>query len=219
MFGFIYETRNLINGMLYIGRRNGDPETKRNKAYLGSGKIIKQAFDKYGKENFEKRVLQTCDSFEELVEAELHWLRITDAANSDKYYNLSQYSVGGNQLCGIVSEETRRKMSEAHKGKIVGPPSDETREKLRIANSGKKRTEETKQKMRNRKGQDTLETTERRRASAKNRPPVSDETRTKLRESAKTRPPVSDETRQKMRAAKEAAKLRRQAESLESSFR
>lgn len=43
------------------------------------------------------------------------------------------------------SEETKMKMSQSHKGKIV---SDVTKEKLRLINTGKKHSEETKEKLR-----------------------------------------------------------------------
>ena len=42
------------------------------------------------------------------------------------------------------SEETKRKISESNKGRVV---SSETREKIKLANLGKKRTEETKRKI------------------------------------------------------------------------
>ena len=45
----------------------------------------------------------------------------------------------------IISEETRKKISESHKGKIV---SEKTREKLRITSSGKHHSEKTKEKIR-----------------------------------------------------------------------
>lgn len=46
----IYKTTNKINGKIYVGL-----DTKNNPKYLGSGKIIKFAIKKYGKENFEKK--------------------------------------------------------------------------------------------------------------------------------------------------------------------
>ena len=45
---------------------------------------------------------------------------------------------------GVYSEETRQKMSEAHKGKH---PSEETIRKRSIALKGKKRSEEVKRKI------------------------------------------------------------------------
>ena len=39
----IYKTTNLINGKFYIGK-----DSKNDPNYLGSGKILKKAFKKYG---------------------------------------------------------------------------------------------------------------------------------------------------------------------------
>ena len=52
----IYETTNLINGKTYIGQHE---YKKLYDGYLGSGKILKQAIKKYGKENFFIRYLFT----------------------------------------------------------------------------------------------------------------------------------------------------------------
>lgn len=40
----IYKTTNLINSKIYIGQ-----DSKNNLSYLGSGKLIKQAINKYGR--------------------------------------------------------------------------------------------------------------------------------------------------------------------------
>ena len=54
MYYTIYLIRNNINNKQYIGQHT----TKDlNDNYMGSGKIIKQAFQKYGKENFTKTIL------------------------------------------------------------------------------------------------------------------------------------------------------------------
>jgi len=45
------------------------------------------------------------------------------------------------------SEECRKKMSEAQKGKVKGPLSEEHKEKLRLANVGKTLSEEHKRKI------------------------------------------------------------------------
>jgi hypothetical protein len=63
----IYKITNLINEKYYIGRH----ATKNlNDGYLGSGKGIKNAIAKYGKENFKKEILVFANSAEELWKLE-----------------------------------------------------------------------------------------------------------------------------------------------------
>jgi hypothetical protein len=50
----IYKTTNLINNKIYIGKSNTN-----NSDYLGSGKRLKLAIKKYGKENFKKEMLRS----------------------------------------------------------------------------------------------------------------------------------------------------------------
>ena len=91
----IYETINLVNGKRYIGQdTNDDPN------YLGSGKTLKKAVEKYGRENFRKVILERCNSKEELDEREKHWIRITNAQKSNKYYNIVQGGTGGDNWEG-----------------------------------------------------------------------------------------------------------------------
>lgn len=66
----IYQITNLINGKIYIGKH----ETKiPNDSYMGSGKNIKGAINKYGLENFKKDILFIFNTEEEMnfKEAEL----------------------------------------------------------------------------------------------------------------------------------------------------
>ena len=48
MYGYIYLTTNLLNGKKYIGKHTHS-EFDFEK-YRGSGKVLKEAFNKYGKE-------------------------------------------------------------------------------------------------------------------------------------------------------------------------
>ena len=47
-YGFIYITTNMVNGKRYIGQKKFCDGWK---TYLGSGKLLKEAIKKYGKEN------------------------------------------------------------------------------------------------------------------------------------------------------------------------
>jgi len=88
---FIYLTTNKINNKKYIGycTRNDD-------SYLGSGSLLKEAINKYGKENFERIILENCNSIEELSSAEQKWIKYYNAVESKDFYNLSEGGYGGN---------------------------------------------------------------------------------------------------------------------------
>jgi len=65
----IYLITNLINGKQYVGaEKNGN-----NPEYFGSGKLIIEAIEKFGKENFKKEILidnKYIDNWEECLELE-----------------------------------------------------------------------------------------------------------------------------------------------------
>lgn len=84
----IYKTTNLINGKFYIGK-----DVKNKKTYLGSGKILKQAIDKYGKENFKKEILEYCIDLVHLDEREIYWIDKYNAIENG--YNLTEGGTGG----------------------------------------------------------------------------------------------------------------------------
>lgn len=88
--GIIYRTKNLINGKMYVGS-----DSKNNDNYLGSGKLLNRAIEKYGREHFIKETLETVDDNKNLKEREEYWLKELDCANSDKYYNIVPNYLGG----------------------------------------------------------------------------------------------------------------------------
>lgn len=67
-YGFIYITTNLIDGKRYIGQKKFDSYWK---SYLGSGKHLREAVKKYGKENFSRNIVAIAYSKEELDDAEI----------------------------------------------------------------------------------------------------------------------------------------------------
>jgi group I intron endonuclease len=87
----IYRTTNLINQKFYIGK-----DTHNNPNYYGSGKKMKLAIKKYGKENFKKEILEICETKEQLNEREKYWIEKLNAINEG--YNISLGGDGGDTI-------------------------------------------------------------------------------------------------------------------------
>lgn len=67
MYYIVYRTTNNINNKYYIGCH----KTKNlNDGYIGSGKLLKRAIEKYGKENFIREILYLCKNSDEMFEKE-----------------------------------------------------------------------------------------------------------------------------------------------------
>jgi hypothetical protein len=104
-------TTNLVNGKKYIGRHS-----KEDANYLGSGRLLKQAIAKYGRENFSKQIIEECQTIEQLRECEYYWIAFHDAVNSSEFYNMS-WKTGGFGVGDKHSLETRQFISEKCRGK------------------------------------------------------------------------------------------------------
>lgn len=134
MYGYIYETTNLINGKKYIGQHHSNLF---DKSYYGSGVIIKKAIEKYGIENFEIKLLEECGSKEELNKREIYWINRMNAVKSDSYYNVAKgghYWGKPRKLGYKLSDEAKHKISVANTGRIF---TKEHREKISKNRKGK----------------------------------------------------------------------------------
>ena len=112
--GIIYKTTNLINGKFYVGKdSNNNPE------YLGSGRLLCKAIDKYGRESFVKEIIEEC-SLDIINEREKYWI---SELNAIQYgYNIAEGGIGGDTRKGMddVSYNTwLRNKSEV----LIGKPS------------------------------------------------------------------------------------------------
>jgi hypothetical protein len=91
MFYYLYEIKNNLNGKIYVGvHKTKDMED----GYMGSGKVIRSAIEKYGIENFTKVILETFDDSENMYirEAEV----VTDEfLLREDVYNLRRGGFGG----------------------------------------------------------------------------------------------------------------------------
>jgi group I intron endonuclease len=136
----IYLTTNIINNKKYVGK-----DSNNNPKYLGSGVLLLEEIKKYGKENFQKEILEICNSDEELTLRETYWIQKLNALYSDEYYNLVDYSAGWN-LEKLGEEKYNyvvNKISLAGTG--ISKPTLKTdnirKEKLRKANKGNPKPE------------------------------------------------------------------------------
>ena len=126
MFGYIYETTNLINGKKYIGQKTSRVFLKEE--YLGSGKGIKLAINKYGKENFKVRLIEECNTKEELDNREIYWIDYYNAVKDKNYYNISKGGEHWNLSSEYIIETNKKYQSKKMKGRIyVNKGYDEER--------------------------------------------------------------------------------------------
>lgn len=105
----IYITTCKVNRKFYIGQ-----DSNNNPDYLGSGLLIRKAIKKYGKENFEKIVLQKCASKEELNECEKFWIKKLNATNREIAYNILPGGEGLGNFHNLPIEQ-QKKWKRNHK--------------------------------------------------------------------------------------------------------
>ena len=86
---YIYLTTNIINGKRYIGQRSSNQEPMLD-PYLGSGKYLTRAINKYKKYNFSKQIIEVVKTPEELNEREIYWIKKYNAVEDDNFYNISE---------------------------------------------------------------------------------------------------------------------------------
>lgn len=115
----IYKTTNLLNGKIYIGQdTNNDPK------YMGSGKIIRNAIKKYGKDNFSKEVLEECETIEHLNEREIYWISVFNSTDNKIGYNILSGGLGsrGFKQSLEVIEKIRENNNSDRFKKIMASP-------------------------------------------------------------------------------------------------
>ena len=92
MYGYIYQIENNLNNKKYIGKHKCNVL---NDSYMGSGKLLRRAQNKYGIENFSKTILEYCNNEEELNQREIYWINFYNAVSDNHYYNLQKGGTGG----------------------------------------------------------------------------------------------------------------------------
>ena len=146
-FNYIYLITNTLNNKIYVGKHSTD---NLDDGYMGSGKLIKKAIQKYGIKNFTKEYLAFCDTEEKLNWFEKFYIKKYKAREVG--YNLTD---GGDGHLGfIMTEETRTKISNTKSGTKV-PKLSESLKGRTSPFKGCRHTEETKQKLRKPKTEET----------------------------------------------------------------
>ena len=160
MSNYTYIVTNKLNGKVYVGSHSWEG-TGVDPNYYGSGKIIKQAVKKYGKENFQIEVLYFYDTVEECRADEERILTEYDVKNCPHSYNCKNSAIGwtSEDMTGRThTEDTKKKISQALRGEnnpMYGRTlSDESRKKMSQAKKGENnpmygrtRTENTRNKI------------------------------------------------------------------------
>ena len=144
----IYQIVNTINEKRYIGssvnigQRIAEHKTKlKNNKHFN--RYLQNAWFKYGENNFVFNILLSCKK-KDLIFYEQRAIDVYKTSNGGGY-NLRPLAQSNRGL--VVSEKTRQKLREAHKGTKGFHHSKETKCKLSDVNKGKKHSKETRLKM------------------------------------------------------------------------
>lgn len=175
----LYKTTNLINGNYYIGyHKQKDGYLPYDfDGYLGSGTRLKNAINKYGRDNFIRETLYTFNDKDIASKAEQEYIT-EEMIKSEQCYNIGMGGQGGD----IKSVEAKRILSENMKGdkNIIHKIAIDD-EWLRKVSEGTKKGQERSEKYKLSKIKN-IERLKSDRNPAKNK---SEETRRKLSEAKK----------------------------------
>jgi group I intron endonuclease len=158
----IYKTTNLTNGKIYVGKAKINDPT-----YLGSGVILAQAIAKYGRQSFQKEILEECD--DSIVDSrEIFWITSLNSTDQKIGYNLTNGGTGGDTTSlhpnkHIIIDKRSSGLKQWHKSLSE---SDRIERGLKISNSKKgksnghigfKHSDESKKLIRERQPKKTKE--------------------------------------------------------------
>lgn len=82
MYYLVYKVLNKINNKIYVGVHI---TSNINDGYMGSGKLLLRAINKYGIENFEKTILYMCITADEMFNKEAEIVNESFVGRSDTY--------------------------------------------------------------------------------------------------------------------------------------
>lgn len=150
MSGYTVYMHTFPNGKRYVGitRQEVSRRWRDGKGY--EGQVVYDAILKYGWDNIKHEVLYEGLTKAQAEEKEKQLIKQYDTTSHANGYNVE---LGGNST-GKMSDESKRKISEAHKGLMAGAKhwhygqhwSDEVKKKISEAHKGMKYSNETRLK-------------------------------------------------------------------------
>ena len=113
---YFYKITNKINGHYYFGVHKTD---NLEDGYMGSGKRLRYDIKKYGRENFEKEILEFFDTYKEALDFE-NEIVTEDLVLDENCYNLKKGGTGG-FVSIIFSRKGGISAGNIHKEKLRDP--------------------------------------------------------------------------------------------------
>lgn len=107
MYGYVYQTKCVLDGRIYIGQKRGQFKP----SYLGSGKHLKLAVEKYGKDKFNVIILESASYQEELDCLEKKYISMArEIMGAHAVFNIAEGGLKGIILRGKDSPHYGRRM-------------------------------------------------------------------------------------------------------------
>ena len=154
---YIYIHTNLINNKKYIGITSFEPEQRwKNGNGYKHNVHFNNAIQKYGWDNFRHEIVLKNETFDYACKVERCLIKHYKSNDPNFGYNLTS---GGEKSSGVImSDESKRKMSNAQKKRFSNPEnhprygvvlSEKTKEKISNGHKGLKVSQDTRKKMSN----------------------------------------------------------------------
>lgn len=109
--GYVYLITNKFNGKTYVGQRQLSLD-RSWRQYLGSGKLVLLAIDKYGEENFIKSLLGYADTQNDLNSLEEKWIK-KNWNNPAGRYNMVK------RVTGVEGPKTRKNRNQKERDYLI----------------------------------------------------------------------------------------------------
>jgi len=143
----VYQHKNKINNKVYIGITSRTPQERWGSQGCNykSSPYFYNSIQKYGWDNFEHNILYTNLTKEEACKKEQELIKQFNSMNREFGYN----STSGGEVF-VMNDETKQKISKAlqgNKNNLGHPCSEEKKRKISEAQKGRQFTEEHKKKL------------------------------------------------------------------------